>query len=102
VRALNRDYRGKNKPTNVLSFPDGTLEAGMKQLGDVVLAYETIAREAAAQGKPLKHHVTHLSVHGTLHLLGHDHEDEREAQRMESIEIHILSRMGIANPYESA
>ncbi len=102
VQALNRDYRGKNKPTNVLSFPNGDVEEGVRQLGDIILSYDTLAVEAVAQGKLLKHHLTHLTIHGVLHLLGHDHEAEAEANRMEAIEIALLARMGIANPYESA
>ncbi len=101
VQALNRDYRGKNKPTNVLSFPNGEVEEGVRQLGDIILSYDTLAAEAAAQCKLLKHHLTHLTIHGVLHLLGYDHEAEAEANRMEAIEIMLLARMGIANPYES-
>ena len=102
VQVLNRDFRGKDKPTNVLSFPDGAMAGRSKQLGDIILAYETMAREAQAQEKKLKDHVTHLTIHGVLHLLGFDHEIEDEAQIMERHEIAILKRMGIANPYESA
>lgn len=102
IKALNNDYRGKNKPTNVLSFPDDATIDGIKQLGDIILAYETIVKEAKVQGKTLKDHVTHLTVHGVLHLLGFDHEIEKEAQIMELCEISILRGMGIANPYESA
>ena len=99
VRALNKQYRKKDKPTNVLSFPDGEMVDGITQLGDVILAYETVAAEASAQGKLLKSHLTHLVIHGILHLLGLDHETEEDADIMEAFEIKILKRMGIANPY---
>lgn len=96
VRELNRTYRGKDKPTNVLSFPSG------EHLGDIVLALETVAREAEQQGKSFKAHAQHLLVHGTLHLLGHDHEQESEAEVMEQLEVKILKKLGVANPYLSA
>jgi probable rRNA maturation factor len=96
VKNLNHAYRGKNKPTNVLSFPSD--EAG--QLGDIVLAFETVEREAGEQQKTFRAHATHLLVHGVLHLLGHDHEIEAEAELMESKEVKILKKLGIADPYE--
>lgn len=95
IRSLNYDFRGKNKPTNVLSFPSDERD----ELGDVILAYETIAKEANVQGKTLNAHTTHLIVHGTLHLLGFDHENEQDALKMESLEIKILSKLAIENPY---
>jgi probable rRNA maturation factor len=103
-RQLNRTWRGKNKPTNVLSFPAADGEARPKGaprlLGDVILAGGVVAAEAEAQGKRLSAHLTHLVVHGVLHLLGHDHERDRDAQRMEALEIRILRTLGIANPYQ--
>jgi probable rRNA maturation factor len=101
IQALNRDYRGKDKPTNVLSFPAGDEGAAGRPrlLGDVVLALETIKREAAAQSKPLADHLSHLTVHGVLHLLGHDHETETQATAMEALETEILHGLGIADPY---
>ena len=102
VQALNAHYRGKDKPTNVLSFPDGDAdETGAQQLGDIILSYDTIAREAAEQGKEFAHHLTHLVMHGVLHLLGYDHENAKDAEAMESREVALLKAMGIANPYES-
>jgi probable rRNA maturation factor len=104
VRALNRDWRGQDKPTNVLSFPaqdrldDGPQGAPLL-LGDVALAFETVEREAAAQSKRLEDHLRHLLVHGVLHLLGHDHEQAAEAERMEGLERTILERLGVADPY---
>ena len=104
VRELNRDWRGKDKPTNVLSFPawePGTPlpPEGPLPLGDVAVALETVLREAAAEGKTPEAHLAHLVVHGTLHLLGHDHEAEDEAERMEALEIRALAALGIADPY---
>ena len=106
MRALNRAYRGKDKPTNVLSF--AALDGHRPKpgtpwlLGDVVLASGVVAREAKAQRKSLDHHLTHLAIHGVLHLLGYDHERDRDAEAMEAMEIAALARMGIANPYELA
>lgn len=99
VKALNRDYRAKDKPTNVLSFPDGAPNGRFTSLGDIILAYDTIEREAAAQGKKFIRHAQHLVVHGILHLLGYDHEEEGEAERMEAREIKILAGLAIDNPY---
>lgn len=94
VRELNHTYRRKNKPTNVLSF-DGEGE----YLGDIVLALETIQREAKQQGKTFRDHATHLIVHGVLHLLGHDHERDKDAAAMEEKEVKILKKLGVKNPY---
>lgn len=108
VQVLNRDYRGKDKPTNVLSFPQlepeeiKALEAqDYAPLGDIILAYETLEREAVEQDKPIKEHCTHLIIHGLLHLLGYDHIEDEEAEEMEALEIKILSGLNIKNPYES-
>ena len=102
LRDLNRTYRGRDRPTNVLSFggPDAMeMPGGPRLLGDVVLARETLVREAAEQGKPLGHHLTHLVVHGVLHLLGYDHDAEPRAGEMETLEAAILADLGIADPY---
>ena len=108
VQRLNRDYRGKDKPTNVLSFalteaeePEGGEGAPM-MLGDVILAWETVAREAAEQGKIPSDHMTHLVIHGVLHLLGYDHEEDDEAEEMERLETQLLAGLGIADPYAAA
>ena len=101
VQSLNARFRGKDKPTNVLSFPAiERLGAATPQvLGDIVLAQETVEREAADQGVAAAHHLQHLVVHGLLHLLGFDHETEEEAQEMEGIEIDVLALLGIPTPY---
>ena len=105
VRALNAKWRGKDKPTNVLSFPAFPLVQGAPlppMLGDIVLAAETVAREAALEDKPVENHITHLVVHGLLHLLGYDHETDAEAEAMEAMEVAILGRLGIDNHYAGA
>jgi probable rRNA maturation factor len=101
VRRLNAAYRGKDKPTNVLSLPAARLLVGRlgPLLGDIVLASETVEREAEAQGVVANDHLTHLIVHGFLHLIGHDHEDDSEALVMEGLETAILGDLGIADPY---
>jgi len=95
IRGLNKTYRGKDKATNVLSFPAGEADV----LGDLVLAFETVEREAKEQGKNPKHHAVHLLVHGTLHLLGYDHENDKDAAQMEAHEIKILKKLEVDNPY---
>ena len=102
VRDLNARFRGKDAATNVLAFPApaGVAgPAGAGHAGDVVVAFETCAAEAAEQGKSLADHLRHLVVHGLLHLAGHDHEDEIEAQAMEAMERTLLARLGVADPY---
>ena len=108
VLVLNSEWRGRNKPTNVLSFPMLAREALQslategppELLGDIALAHETCAREAAEKTIPLEHHVAHLIVHGLLHLAGHDHvESDVQAEAMERLEIEALARMGIRDPY---
>ena len=97
VRELNGRFRDKDKPTNVLSFP--APENAFPHLGDIVLAYGVCATEAEAQGKTLANHLSHLVVHGVLHLLGRDHEDDAEAEEMEAEEREILAQIGVADPY---
>ncbi|MBI2383603.1 MAG: rRNA maturation RNase YbeY [Gammaproteobacteria bacterium] len=97
-RRLNARYRGKNKPTNVLSFPYPEL-TGEGMLGDLVVCAPVVAREAREQGKPPRHHWAHMIVHGSLHLLGYDHIDAKDAGRMEARERAILARFDIPDPY---
>jgi probable rRNA maturation factor len=110
VRVLNRDYRGKDKPTNVLSFPMvapdliemiANTDDGEVLLGDIVLAYSTCLREAEAREITIAAHATHLIVHGTLHLLGYDHMNDGEAEAMEALEQAIMASLGLHNPYEA-
>ena len=104
IADMNAEWRGQGKATNVLSFPapeDMPLPAGEpRPLGDIVLAFGVVSREAEEQCKTLHDHAAHLIVHGALHLLGHDHEDEGQAAAMEQLEIDILKGLGISNPYE--
>ncbi|MFO7326653.1 MAG: rRNA maturation RNase YbeY [Pseudomonadota bacterium] len=100
MRVLNRRYRGKDRPTNVLAFPaQDTGRVRPKPLGDVVICAAVLRREARAQGKREVAHWAHLVVHGTLHLAGHDHENESDAARMERREIAVLRKLGFGNPY---
>ncbi|MVA98205.1 rRNA maturation RNase YbeY [Nitratireductor sp. CAU 1489] len=102
MRALNRQWRGKDKPTNVLSFPafpDPSPSRIPPMLGDIVIAFETVRREATLDAKPFDHHLTHLLVHGLLHLLGYDHETDDDADHMEATERRVLARLAIADPY---
>jgi probable rRNA maturation factor len=108
IQRLNRDYRGKDKPTNVLSFPQydpgdfvmlGNTDDGEILLGDIVLARETCAREAATRGITVADHAAHLIVHGALHLLGYDHQDDASGDAMEALETKALATLGLADPY---
>lgn len=113
IAALNADFRGKPQPTNVLSWPsqergadtDGAMpqapDPSDAELGDIAIAYDTCAAEAAAAGKPMADHVTHLIVHGTLHLLGFDHVRDADATLMEGLETQILGKLGLADPYRT-
>jgi probable rRNA maturation factor len=110
IRALNRDWRGKDQPTNVLSFParnplrasgpTGGRADRARLCGDIVIAYETTDREARAAQVPMRHHLAHLAVHGFLHLMGHDHAADAQADAMEALEIAVLARLGMPNPYQ--
>jgi probable rRNA maturation factor len=99
IRLLNRDWRGTDAATNVLSFPVQAAVGRSPIIGDIVLAYETVAREARDEGKPFAHHVAHLTVHGFLHLNGYDHQRSKDADEMEKLERKILRRLAIPDPY---
>jgi probable rRNA maturation factor len=105
IRTLNSNWRGIDKPTNVLSFPalqptgPGGSDNAPRMLGDIAIAYETTRREADDEQKPFDHHLSHLAVHGFLHLIGYDHENDADANAMESLEAKILAQLGIPDPY---
>lgn len=105
IRTLNSNWRGMDKPTNVLSFPALQPESEWKpgdaprMLGDIAIAYETMRREADEEHKPFDHHLSHLAVHGFLHLIGYDHENDDDAEEMEALETEILAHLGIPDPY---
>ncbi|QFI64914.1 Metal-dependent hydrolase YbeY, involved in rRNA and/or ribosome maturation and assembly [Sinorhizobium alkalisoli] len=102
IRAINAEWRNQDKPTNVLSFPAFAVTPGQMpgpMLGDIVIAHETLKREAAELGKPFEEHLTHLLVHGFLHLFGYDHIEDGEAEKMEGLETRILARLGLSDPY---
>jgi probable rRNA maturation factor len=103
IREINREWRGLDKPTNVLSFPAAPKEALAKSpmVGDIAVAFETVTREAQEEGKTFADHYAHMIVHGFLHLVGYDHESDAEAEEMEALEIRILGELGIADPYAS-
>jgi probable rRNA maturation factor len=104
IQGLNRDWRDRDKPTNVLSFPLGDpVPVADKDfpwlLGDIVMSFDTVQAESRRDGKGLADHVAHLAVHAALHLIGHDHESDADAERMEAAEVALLTRLGIADPY---
>lgn len=102
IATLNAEFREKPTPTNVLSWPSRDMTPGESpdaELGDIAIAFDTCAREALEQNKPFSAHVTHLIVHATLHLLGYDHQNDVEASQMEQLEVEILGKMGLPNPY---
>jgi probable rRNA maturation factor len=102
LRQLNHRFRGRDKATNVLSFPAAGLVGRGRSLGDIALAFETVALEAQQQSKPFAYHAQHLIVHGVLHLMGFDHETEPDAATMEAREIELLAKLGIPDPYRAA
>jgi probable rRNA maturation factor len=103
IRSLNREWRGIDKPTNVLSFPAAPTKGGPghKMLGDIVIAYETLAQECADEDRLFQHHLAHLTVHGFLHLIGYDHQTDSDSDAMETLESKIMAAMKMPDPYHS-
>ena len=101
IRRLNSQWRSKDSATNVLSFPAPSGPSPQLHLGDIAIAYETVAREAKDERKPFSAHLAHMAVHGYLHLSGYDHEDEDEAEEMEQLEREILAELGVSDPYDA-
>ncbi len=106
IRELNKTYRGFDKPTNVLAFPAegnaaGTLKDEKTHLGDIILAFETVLKEANEQNKTPASHITHLVIHGVLHLMGYDHTTSSEAMKMEQLEVQLMIKLGLTDPYAS-
>jgi probable rRNA maturation factor len=99
LRKLNREWRNIDKPTNVLSFPASATGPAASMLGDIVIAYETLARESRDEGKEFVHHLSHIAVHGFLHLMGYDHQSDSDAAAMEKLESAVLARLRISDPY---
>jgi probable rRNA maturation factor len=101
IRDINHEWRGLDKPTNVLSFPAAprAMLAKSPAVGDIAIAYETVARETVDEGKTFRDHYMHMVLHGFLHLLGYDHETDAEAEEMEALEISVLGALGVADPY---
>lgn len=102
VRDINRQFRGLDKPTNVLSFPAANTPATQGHLGDIVIAYETLRRECEAEDRLFLHHLAHLTVHGFLHLIGYDHETDAQADEMEALESRIMISMDMPDPWRDA
>jgi probable rRNA maturation factor len=101
IRALNRQWRGIDKPTNVLSFPGLGIDDGPRMFGDIVIAYEALKRECEQDQREFLHHLAHLAVHGFLHLIGYDHETDAEADKMEGLESRIMTRLNLPDPYRA-
>ena len=99
MQDMNKKFAGKDKPTNVLSFPSNEDIKGVRFLGDIAICSELIKDEATAQGKNVQHHLMHIFIHGVLHLLGFDHAEQSSAEQMEALEVRVLKKLGVADPY---